>query len=258
MLGCVRLGGDVRRVRGAGHDLVVWSGHSLACHVGELLRWRWRGGFPGFVRVLRAHMAGGVLHLPLLGNGDVVVVGAGRPCLPCGVHVLIAERDVLGRVVVLGELFGRGARRAVQACPMQRDAARHVFGDLASAAAGGDRVGNVAGRAGLVERASRLRADGQIVAGWRFVLVDCDADDLDHGRRCRRGGVGRRVELVFDGVDPVGVVSHEPCRRVDGVPVGVETVLEVAAVRAPDHVMHSVGAAAGHRGRGDSDHAGFV
>ena len=181
MLGRVRLGGDMRRIQAAGSDLLGLGGDLLARHVGELLRRRRRDRLPGFLRVLSAHMAGRGLHMALLADGHIIVVEAGRPCLPRLVHVPIAERDAFGRVVVLGELLGRGTGRAVQTGPMQRDGARHVLGDRAAATAGGDRVGNVIGRTGLGEQATRLRADGQIVVDRRLVLVEDDGDDRARG-----------------------------------------------------------------------------
>ena len=122
------------------------------------------------------------LHLALLRDVHVVIVGAGGPGFPCLVHVPETERHVLGRVVVLRELFGRGAGRAVQSGPMQGDGARHVLADRTVATARGDRVGHVAGRAGLGERAAGLRADGQVVVRrCGLVLVEHD----HHDRRLR-------------------------------------------------------------------------
>ena len=121
------------------------------------------------------------LHLALLRDVHVVIVGAGGPGFPCLVHVPETERHGLGRVVVLRELFGRGAGRAVQSGPMQGDGARHVLADRTVATARGDRVGHVAGRAGLGERAAGLRADGQIIVR-RGGLVLVERDDHDTGR----------------------------------------------------------------------------
>ena len=181
MPGRVRLGADVRRVQAAGRDLLRLGGDLLAGSVGEPLRRRGRDGLPGFLRVLRARMAGVGLHPALLGDIHVIVVGAGGPRLPRPVHVPIAERHALGRVVVLRELLGRGAGGAVHAGPMQGDRARHVLADRTAATARGDRVGHVGGRAGLGEHSSRLRAHGQIIVRRRG-LVLVERDDHDAGR----------------------------------------------------------------------------
>ena len=156
----------------AGRDLLRVGSDLLAGRVGELLRRRGQYRLPGFPRVGRARMACVGLHLALLRDVHVVIVGAGGPGFPCLVHVPETERHGLGRVVVLRELFGRGAGRAVQSGPMQGDGARHVLADRTVATARGDRVGHVAGRAGLGERSAGLRADGQIIDSNMFLASE--------------------------------------------------------------------------------------
>ena len=189
--------------------------------------------------------------MALLADGHIIVVGAGRPDLPRLVHVPIAERDAFGRVVVLGELLGRGTGRAVQTGPMQRDGARHVLGDRAAATAGGDRVGNVIGRTGLGEQATRLRADGQIVVDRRFVLVEDDGDDRARGFAHLTSGktvdgslsiaesIGSLVigSLIRIGAvrDAGGVVGRLPLVRAEGA-VGARVPVAVRAGRV--HEAH--------------------
>ena len=196
-------------------------------------------------------MAGRGRHMALLADGHIIVVEAGRPDLPGPVDVLVAERDAFGRVVVLGELFGRGAGRAVQTGPMQGDGARHVLGDRAAATAGSDRVGNVIGRTGLGEQATRLRADGQIIVDRRLVLVEDDGDDrawgLAHltGRETVNGcgsiaeSIGSLVIGSLIGISVVrdagGVVGRLPLVRAEGA-VGAR--VPVAACAGRVHETH--------------------
>ena len=238
MLARVRLRGDVRRVQGTGRDLVVRSRHLVAGRIGQRLRRRGQHRLPGFPRIGRARMACVGLHLALLRDVHIVIVGAGGPGFPCLVHVPETERHGLGRVVTLRELFGRGTGRAVQSGPMQGDGARHVLADRTVATARGDRVGHVAGRAGLGERAAGLRADGQIIVR-RGGLVLVERDDHDTGRGTHVllhelvHARGRIVAEAIPGVVRLGSSVVVSIRRDVLVPVVLPHALVIDAGPVP-------------------------